>query len=612
MTNTYNTLNPLGSTSAKDLSDNASNFDEGMNSLSPSFYDRFKRRRETWAGMEKMVNDFLEAMGFEATHLTYVDGTPLTVLRPTQLIDRAGSVYKVKMPAVFPVMLTGTWATDQSLLVDVGDSALRASLASSSGAKIVGWDRAVLTGSADTVDTMLSAQAVNIWEYSSYVVSKPTPLDPSTWDWTPAIQAACDFCNATFPTRPLGISTMCRITAPIVINRPVDGASVRDTFTIFGENGGGIIVDSAIAMFTSTITPAFSGSPPQPECVSQTVRLQGLTLTSTDPALVAYVFDGNKFLRIWVVGCDISKIRFADTSSYQQSIYFIANNIRYWQGMFFRATGGCYDVRFAPGNLVEQGEDFIEMLGQTSDKDVTGCSIDGSCIEGLTGHAIRYSHARGVSVTNNYFEANAGYDIVSNDFPAVTNRGITHSGNLHACSAANKLNAAFYPVVWGKTSGGVSFGNTSDHNLNEVRPDTQVVISDHAAALVTSDSSRSSPGDIMYGSVSPQVNNASYGGRAWKPGSMVINNTGSKTIMGWITPNGTTWYPMGPVDDGEFWRFPDSSGLDHARIATSDGASLETSLWLRYSNGVSQVIGRVTVGAPDSGGTGRRMLSLPN
>lgn len=138
MTNTYNTLNPLGSTSAKDLSDNSSNFDEGMNSLSPSFYDRFKRRRETWAGMEKMVSDFLEAMGFEATHLQYLDGTPLTVLRPTQLIDRAGSVYKVKQPASFPVNLIGTWATDQLLLIDVGDASLRNTLLSPSGDTNIG------------------------------------------------------------------------------------------------------------------------------------------------------------------------------------------------------------------------------------------------------------------------------------------------------------------------------------------------------------------------------------------------------------------------------------------------------------------------------------------
>lgn len=139
MTNTYNTMNPLGSTQVKDLYDNASNFDDAMNSPAPSFYDRFKKRRETWAGMQKLVTDFLEAMGFEATHLVYVDGTPLTVLRPTQLIDRAGSVYKVKTPATFPVNLTGTWATDQLLLVDVGDAALRAELASADGSTFIGF-----------------------------------------------------------------------------------------------------------------------------------------------------------------------------------------------------------------------------------------------------------------------------------------------------------------------------------------------------------------------------------------------------------------------------------------------------------------------------------------
>lgn len=141
MANTYPTQQfPLGSTEVKVLFNNASNFDDAMNSELPSFYDRFNKRRETWAGMQKMVADFIEAMGFEATHLVYVDGTPLTVLRPTQLIDRAGSVYKVKMPASFPVNLTGNWATDQLLLVDVGDASLRMSLALTTGANLVGFD----------------------------------------------------------------------------------------------------------------------------------------------------------------------------------------------------------------------------------------------------------------------------------------------------------------------------------------------------------------------------------------------------------------------------------------------------------------------------------------
>lgn len=143
MSNTYLTGNPLGSTAPKDLYDNASNFDEAMNSPSPAFYDRFNKRRETWAGMEAEFDGtiasfetqfsiVLQALGYEAVHLTYVPGSPLQVDRQTQLIDYLGSSYRVKTPADFPVTLTGTWATDSALLLDVGDAALRSDLANSS------------------------------------------------------------------------------------------------------------------------------------------------------------------------------------------------------------------------------------------------------------------------------------------------------------------------------------------------------------------------------------------------------------------------------------------------------------------------------------------------
>ena len=138
MTNTYLTGNLLGSNAPRDLSDNSSNFDEAMNSVSPSFNDRFNRRRETWAGMQKMVADYLVAIGFEVTHLNYMDGTPLTVNRPTQLINRAGLVYKVKQPANFPVNLSGNWATDAPLLTEIADTDLRNDLATDGAALVKG------------------------------------------------------------------------------------------------------------------------------------------------------------------------------------------------------------------------------------------------------------------------------------------------------------------------------------------------------------------------------------------------------------------------------------------------------------------------------------------
>lgn len=147
---TFNTLNPVPSADARDRYDNSQVFDELMNGSSPNTPDRLGVLRQSWAGMEQAFNQFLINSGFEPNHLTYVDGSPLQVDRPTQLIDRAGSVYRVEMPASFPVMLTGTWATDEDLLVDVGDQSLRQALALSTGADLIGFN-SVNTYAAATV-----------------------------------------------------------------------------------------------------------------------------------------------------------------------------------------------------------------------------------------------------------------------------------------------------------------------------------------------------------------------------------------------------------------------------------------------------------------------------
>lgn len=136
---TGNPIGPDGSSDPRDLSDNAQILDVIATDTSkmetPS---RLGELLTTVAGLKQIVIDYLAAQGFEAIHLQYVDGQPLTVLRPTQLIDRGGSVYRVRMPSTFPVTLTGTWATDAPLLTDVGDAALRQALASPGGAALIG------------------------------------------------------------------------------------------------------------------------------------------------------------------------------------------------------------------------------------------------------------------------------------------------------------------------------------------------------------------------------------------------------------------------------------------------------------------------------------------
>lgn len=180
MTNIYDTsMHPLGSTKPKVLANNASNFDDALNAFVQSWVDRFGNDRKTWYGFEQDFNNFLINSGFEPNHLVYVDGTPLQVDRPTQLIDRAGSVYRVKMPATFPLTLTGNWVADQPLLVDVGDQSLRQDLASSTGASMIGRG-------ASTVDADISANSAGILQNSDAIAGIgrvfSNVLDPAVID----------------------------------------------------------------------------------------------------------------------------------------------------------------------------------------------------------------------------------------------------------------------------------------------------------------------------------------------------------------------------------------------------------------------------------------------
>ena len=144
--NTRNPVEPNGSTDPRDLKDNAAIIDKLVNSSDLTWFGRLGKTLKTWAGMEQDFSLLLLNSGFESIHLVYVDGTPMSVDRQTQLIDYNGSVYRVKLPASFPVALTGIWATDSAKLVDVGDLSLRQDLASATsgfGSDLVGhldWD----------------------------------------------------------------------------------------------------------------------------------------------------------------------------------------------------------------------------------------------------------------------------------------------------------------------------------------------------------------------------------------------------------------------------------------------------------------------------------------
>lgn len=179
----YNTGNPVGSTSPKDLSDNAQNLDLLLLGENPSYLDRKGAPRKSWKGMEaeyvagqllrttefyfaQMDREagfikFLESSGYEAP-LPYTLG--ITLERPTQTVTYMGHEYRVK--SQFLPLTTTVWATDEPKLKLIGDDSLRQSLASSTGAQLVGHQ-------GDTLDGYLKGQ-----QHMARSITHPSPVVP--------------------------------------------------------------------------------------------------------------------------------------------------------------------------------------------------------------------------------------------------------------------------------------------------------------------------------------------------------------------------------------------------------------------------------------------------
>ncbi|EIU7166794.1 TPA: right-handed parallel beta-helix repeat-containing protein [Pseudomonas aeruginosa] len=187
----YNTMNPVepnGSSDFRDAHDNTGNLDLAMNGTALAWTDRLGRSKKSWVGIEDQVNTFLARSGFELPPLQYVDGTPLVVDSPAKLIERGGNLYSVKLPASFPIELSGTWSADEPLLVFRNDQSLRQELAGQDRDAVLGWKRRQLSASIDTIYQLADSIPIRVWEFAELVSDKPSP-DPATWNWTPAFQA---------------------------------------------------------------------------------------------------------------------------------------------------------------------------------------------------------------------------------------------------------------------------------------------------------------------------------------------------------------------------------------------------------------------------------------
>lgn len=141
---TYNTGNPLGSSAAKDLYDNAQNFDHLSNDQSNELWpDRFGNPRLTWHGMEIRYQEKLASMGWELID-SFQDGANLT--RADEALrwkrpDGDGEYYRWDgaFPKVVPAGSTpdSTGGIGIGSWIGVGDASLRGDLSDDGGVYLV-------------------------------------------------------------------------------------------------------------------------------------------------------------------------------------------------------------------------------------------------------------------------------------------------------------------------------------------------------------------------------------------------------------------------------------------------------------------------------------------
>lgn len=154
--NTGNPIGEYGSDDPLDLLDNTQNLDFAMTSDEDTWETRLGKLNKTWKGLQKQVTDYLISQGYESVYLAY--GAGIVVQRQTQLVQRSGELYRVTNAADIPLTLTGTWATDATKLLSVGDAALRQALAASGGSAMIGDGAQTVAQRLIALDARLDAK----------------------------------------------------------------------------------------------------------------------------------------------------------------------------------------------------------------------------------------------------------------------------------------------------------------------------------------------------------------------------------------------------------------------------------------------------------------------
>lgn len=472
--------------------------------------------------------------------------------------------------------------TEKATVSSVNEKVSSTTLAASSGSSLVGFIQAGI-GAVTRTEEAKSREIVSIKDFGA-------ACDGVTDD-TAAVQAAINYC-ATFSQWPaLLVPGKTRITASVNIDRMVDTTTSEFRIIGFGP-AAGFYVDSAITIFNSTI--AVTADPK-----SEHIAFEGIHFEASSAALSAYVIS-KKFLRVRFDRCFFRRIRCLSATIYAQDYRFTNCKAAYWSGQFF-ASDGAFGIQ-SVASVFEFGGGGFYLVSPAGVSGTVGCAFSHNIFEGSAGPFLSATSILGMQLHGNYFEGNTN-PAISFEYNALPHRGISHCGNFYASTAANLADASFYEIGWGRVEGAASSGNYANgrlHNTSNAVGRSLHIFGDNAAIELTKggktgllDPARATavgrlsgydagilyasngqywvgfdssyfalvfgPGEvqngantpvrILYGTVSPGVNNGNYGNPYWTKGSKVLNSVPAVgQPKGWIctvSGNPGTWVSEG-------------------------------------------------------------------
>jgi hypothetical protein len=435
--------------------------------------------------------------------------------------------------------------------------------AADTGASLIGFKQSG-TGAVGRTLQDRSEESIRVTDFMTAAQKADVVAGTATVDVTAAVQAAIDHCLSFPRAKTLEVTGLCLLTAPLIINRPVD-TTISEFRIVSTGAGGGFHVASGVTMFDSTLS--VSTDP-----LSEHIAFEGISFSAAANNLNAFVMSGD-FLRVRFTGCFFNLIRCMNSSIYSQDFRFTGCKARGWLGAFF-ASEGAFGVTSSQG-CYEFGAYGFYLPHPTGAKGVVGCAFTSNIFESGSGSFISAASVLGLEVSGNYFEANTLPSIALN-FGAA-NKGVSVSGNLFIAAAPQLANVNYYDIEWGTTLGASSAGNYSNGRLHNTTSMTQAGLSsagDYAEINLTKDSSTSltsalrvaplgratgldssgifyaahyqnwtgldsvygglaiGPGELQAGSLvpirilsggdNPQTNNALYGNPYWTKGSRIF------------------------------------------------------------------------------------------